>query len=274
MEISRARRFMLLGAARTGSNLLCSLLSAHPAIKMYGELFNLDALPRESLIEALDDPGRYLRNRLDRGHPCPITAVGFKMFYDHLTKDYFDKLVDLSEASPELQDKFKRFAAFVDANYAWSTLAHRFDDLWSLLASDRSLAIVHLERRNKLNTLVSLKTAYLTRRWWTLKAGGESPTRLRLDPEECARYFSKLEAFATSADRAFAAHDRLSVAYEDLTAHQEDVLTRIFTFLQVPVEPVSTRMKKQILAPAAEIVTNYRELKARFSDTRWSVFFE
>ena len=124
---------MILASARTGSNFLSSLLSRHPSIKMYGELFNLDTLPRPSLLEALDDPVRYLRNRVYKAHPGEIAAVGFKMFYDHLTKDYFQKPVDPSEASEKLRDKFRHFASFIDANYDWSTLDARFRDAWDFL---------------------------------------------------------------------------------------------------------------------------------------------
>src|SRR5690349_290006 len=87
------RLFMILGTYRTGSNLLLSLLSAHPAIKTYGELFNLDSLPHEKLLEALADPVAYLQRRIFRAHAPGIAAVGFKMFYDHLTREYFEKPV-------------------------------------------------------------------------------------------------------------------------------------------------------------------------------------
>ena len=48
-------RFIILGSARSGSNLLLSLLGAHPSVKTYGELFNLDSLRHSDLLEALDD---------------------------------------------------------------------------------------------------------------------------------------------------------------------------------------------------------------------------
>src|SRR5579871_4263372 len=85
---TKIQRFMVLGSARTGSNLLLSLLSAHPQVKTYGELFNLDMLPKASLTEVLDDPVAYLRQKVYQDHKSEIEAVGFKMFYDHLTRDY------------------------------------------------------------------------------------------------------------------------------------------------------------------------------------------
>ena len=117
---------MILGSARTGSNFLLSLLSSHPSIKTYGELFNLDSLPRDDLSAALEDPVAYLQRRVYMPHGPGISAVGFKMFYDHLTKDYFDKPVRVADTSQQLQDRFDRFSAFVESNYDRDSLTSRF----------------------------------------------------------------------------------------------------------------------------------------------------
>ncbi len=67
------RRFVIICHQRTGSNLLVSLLDAHPDIECHGELFRLLG-------------GRSVR-QIDRlyfnAKPKTIRAAGFKMFYDH-----------------------------------------------------------------------------------------------------------------------------------------------------------------------------------------------
>ncbi len=271
---SNVQRYMVLGSARTGSNFLLSLLSAHPRIKTYGELFNLDALPRENLLEALEDPIAFLRRRVYGPHSPEIAAVGFKMFYDHLTRHYFQKPIDVSEASPQLQEKLRQFSGFIESNYAWETLDQRFRATWQFLQVDRSLAVVHLKRRNMLHTLISLKKAFMTRQWWSLKSGPQTTPALCLDAEECCRYFHMLDNFVAEADAAFEGHPKIDVIYEDLVENEQDTLQRIFTFLNVPCEPVNTRMKKQNLASLREAVKNYDQLKDYFRHTRWDVFFE
>ena len=114
----------------------------------------------------------------------------------------------------------------------------------------------------------------MTREWWTLKGGGGARPTVRLDPEECRRYFDKLETFAEAADAAFAGHETLEIAYEELVERREDVLRRIFAFLHVPEQPVSTRMQKQNLVAASERVANYGELKRCFEQSKWRVFFD
>ena len=269
----RIRRFMILASARTGSTFLSSLLSRHPSIQMYGELFNLNALPRRRLLDALDDPVEYLRNRVYKTHPSEIAAVGFKMFYDHLTRNYFQKQVNPSEAKTKLH-KFRQFTGFIDANYDWSTLDSRFRNAWGFLAADQDLAVIHLKRRNSLNTLVSLKTAFLTGRWRTLKSGGQATTTLHLDPEECRSFFDKLDASAAHADALFGTHRKIDVVYENLVGAREETLERVLAFLDVEPQPLSTDLQKQIVAPASEIVTNYGQLKDHFRDTRWHAFFD
>lgn len=271
---SNVQHFMVLGSARTGSNLLLSLLSAHPHIKTYGELFNLDMLPQASLLEALDDPATFLRQRVYQTHKPEITAVGFKMFYDHLTRDYFRKLIDVSDASPQLQEKYAQFSHFIETNYAWDVLEERFRAAWDFLRDDQSLAVIHLKRRNTLHTLISLKRAYMTSQWWSLKSSSQTIPPVHLDPEECCRYFEKLSNAAAEADAAFAQHPKINVIHEDLIENQQDTMQQVFAFLKVPHKSVATRMKKQNLAPPRETVSNYDELKSYFKNTRWEVFFD
>lgn len=265
---------MILGSARTGSNFLLSLLSSHPSIKTYGELFNLDQLPRDNLIEALEDPVAYLQRRVYKPHGAGISAVGFKMFYYHLTKDYFDKLVRADDTSQQLQDKFIQFSAFIESNYDWDSLARRLRYTWDFLIEDVSLVVIHLKRRNALDTLISLKRAFATNKWWSLKSESHQRFTVHLDPEECSRYFQRVSNFQVTADTAFVAHPKIDVIYEDIVERQQDALKGIFTLLDVPCLPLTTRITKQNPAPACETVANYEQLKNHFRHTQWSVLFE
>jgi hypothetical protein len=58
--------------------------------------------------------------------PPNIAAVGFKMFYYHLTRDYFETLLDPSEASETMRNKFLQFSRYIDAHYEWSALYTTF----------------------------------------------------------------------------------------------------------------------------------------------------
>ena len=81
---SRYRKFVVVSRARTGSNLLISLLNSHPRVDARGELFR-----RMN--------GQSVESRLDgvfRRRPRRIEAVGFKIFYYHPLDDHHSKVWD------------------------------------------------------------------------------------------------------------------------------------------------------------------------------------
>ncbi len=67
------RKFVIVTRARTGSNLLVSLLNSHPHVEAQGEVFR--EMKRQSVESRLD--------QVFRRRPRRIKAVGFKMFYYH-----------------------------------------------------------------------------------------------------------------------------------------------------------------------------------------------
>src|SRR5438445_713979 len=83
-----SRRFVILAAPRTGSNMLCTILDSHPLILCHHEVFNPDGIfyaldlrdgsfGPGSMEERDRDPLGFLARlwETDLGHPC----IGFKM---------------------------------------------------------------------------------------------------------------------------------------------------------------------------------------------------
>jgi LPS sulfotransferase NodH len=85
------RRFVIGARARSGSNLLVSLLDSHPNIEAHGELFR--ELAGDSAAARLD--------RLFVARPRRTLAVGFKAFYYHPTdvpdSDLWDRLAAMTD---------------------------------------------------------------------------------------------------------------------------------------------------------------------------------
>jgi len=270
---ARPCRFIVLGAARTGSYYLLSLLSAHEKIKVYGELFNLDSLSPALLTEVLEDPIAYVRKRIDRELPAGKSAVGFKLFYDHLNADYFQKVVARGETAGVIGDRIDRLNELIDTKYSRDGLYERFGKTWDHLINDTGIRIIHLKRRNKLQSLVSLKTAYQNNEWmnYTGKTG-DRPT-IEVGYEECCRYFTRMEEYEDKHSRLFAAHDMLDLYYEDLVADKDAELGRVLDFLQLPSIPLFTRLHKQNAYPLNDVIVDYPVLKNMFDDTRWHMFF-
>lgn len=270
----KTKRFAVLATARTGSNLLMSLLNSHGAIKMYGELFNIDSLTEQTLNLVLHDPVDYLKKKLGDSTASDHQSVGFKMFYDHLSFDYFDKMVCPASISGKLIDKYENFDSLIRSNYSISYLNNKFKSLWNYLVKDTDLKIIHLKRRNKLDTLISLKTAYATSEWMHWMPGTQNrKMQLDLDYEECFNYFSAIERYETVNDITFRNHSKLEMYYEDLVSDKQQCANDICDFFELPYKPVKTLLKKQIAYPPCEIINNYNDLKKAFENTSWNIYF-
>ncbi|MDQ1456582.1 MAG: hypothetical protein QOH28_2202 [Actinomycetota bacterium] len=78
------RKFVVVSRARTGSNLLISLLNSHPRVDARGELFR--RMNGQSVESRLD--------QVFRRRPRRIEAVGFKIFYYHPLDDHHSQVWD------------------------------------------------------------------------------------------------------------------------------------------------------------------------------------
>lgn len=197
-------RFVLFAAPRTGSNLLCGLLNAHPDILCHHGLFNPGGIhwARAGLpmadypggVGCRDaDPAAFLRHVWSQ--QVGQSATGFK-----LNRDEDEGAV-------------------------------------SLLLRDRGVRKILLRRRNRVRTYVSEQVARQTGIWESYEEGASaSPLpRLRLDPADLrqhaalnAAYYAQLEAVMRADGQGW-----LDTCYEDLA--QPGELARILAFLGQPL---------------------------------------
>jgi LPS sulfotransferase NodH len=238
--------FVVLGRSRVGSNLLRSLLNAHPHILTYGEVFrdtnDLDwdhsgYFQNEGTRTLIGrDPVRFVETRLLGRYPRSVRAVGFKLFYYHAREG--------AQAG-----------------------------IWPWLEQRRSIKVIHLKRENLLQTHVSRKRAAMTGRWVNTSGEPDKIVKLQLDYDEVVADFEQTRKWESDCDRTFAAHPMLQVQYEQLASDFVSEARRLESFLGVPSRVVRPTTSKQATQSLAETVTNYHELKARFASTPWVSFF-
>jgi len=267
------QRFILLGTARSGSNLLQTLLNSHDHICMYNELFNLDNISSVNLTEALTDPVEYLEKRLYRNGSPGNKTIGFKMFYNHMTLDYFNKVIAPGDTAPSLKKRFSDLNDHLAANFSMQHLKSKFQETWDYLFNDTSLKIIHL-KRNKLKTLVSLKIAYMTDKWMHWQPERSAKITCSLGYEECCNYFTSISRYEEISDMKFQHHPKINISYEELVTDRQQLANKIFDFLGLACAPVNTVLKQQGTGRLEEIIENYDELKTAFSDTPWHQLFE
>lgn len=238
--------FVVLGRSRVGSNLLRSLLNAHPNIVAFGEVFRdaraLDwdhtgyfQQPATTAMVA-DDPVRFVSGRLLGRYPRDVRAVGFKLFYYHAREG-------------------------------------RQAPLWPWLLQRRDIRVIHLKRANLLQTHVSRKRAALTGRWVNTSGEPDKAVTLNLDYDEILADFEQTRAWESECDRAFAGHRLIQVEYERLAADFRAEAARLEEFLGVESRVIEPSTFQQSTQSLAATVANYHDLKARFAGTPWVAFF-
>jgi LPS sulfotransferase NodH len=256
-------KFILLGHKRSGSTLLLCSLANHGNVYMFGELFNEHVADRQrsyrmglrkskaaqrlgldetKFYRTGDDGERFLERNVFFNRYWEPVAVGFKLFYQQ----------------------------------ARSTPGAR--RVWQYLNRHEEVRVVHLVRRNLLESLLSLRVALATDEWARprgLPLRSPAP-RLRLGVEECERYFARVEKQRERARRRFAAHALLEVEYErDLCGRFGEAVREVERFLGVPEGGAAGRpqLEKQGVGELSERINNYEELRRHFRATSYSYLF-
>jgi LPS sulfotransferase NodH len=245
-------RFIILGYARTGSNLLISGLEPNPELLIFSELFHPSELERERFFGAGlgrnvpyrngDNAAAFLAQHVFLRDAGPrIRACGFKLFYDQ------------ARENPQ---------------------AHT---AWQALVDDKDLHVVHLTRWNLLDCCISVRVAGRTGQWFHAidsKEPKRVAQRFCLPVDDCESYFREITTSRLWAEEVFAQHPTLDLDYErDLSADFSGTVRRVSEFLGVEYVPATVWLRKQQTIPPMEQLTNYDELKEHFRHTLFERYF-
>lgn len=243
-------KFIILGRKRTGSNLVLTSFILHKNILCYGEIFNrINPRSWGFLPKGFQRPGdcnllnekpvEFLSNRIFRKYPNSVKAVGFKIFYFHTT---------FHEEQTE--------------------------SVWQYLKENSHVKIIHLKRRNRLKAHLSEKIALKTGEWVNIFDTNSANIKLSLDYDECLKDFEYTLKMENEFDSLFTEHKKIDVFYEDLHQNFSEEMKKIQIFLGLTPYPLKPQIFKQTLNEPQEIITNFDELRNKFSSTKWKCFFE
>lgn len=241
-------RFIILGRSRVGSNFLRSLLNSHSQVKIFGEIFrNSDAIDWDmdgyqttpaQLKLYQTEPVEFYERHVFHRQPKSTAAVGFKIFYYH---------------APE------------------NTV---FSKIWPHMLAQTSLRVIHLKRRNILQTHLSRKRAVMTDSWVNTDGKKEKSQPIMLDYDELLSDFEQTRRWENEFDTRFAQHPLFNLSYEDLSADPASVVSKLQAFLSLESQPLTAKTHKQSSMRLSAEIINFTELKKRFSGSPWESFFE
>ena len=220
------QRFAIVSNARTGSNYLLDGLRTSPAVRMYHEIFaSHNRTVGKDFENILSTVYQYESNS--------TRLVGFKVFYNHLTNEEWEKLVKCKE-----------------------------------------LKIIHLTRRNRLRTVISLEIAFKTGRWTNASnKEGLKERRVSLDPVKLIKRLEQIEEGEAATRARFYDRPVLEVVYEDLVRSPREGFEAVGAYLGVDgIDPGKIRLKRQNPERLEQLIINYHEVATALQNTRFAEY--
>ena len=213
--------FLILAEPRSGTHLLKGLIGQHPELYCAGELFDPDAIHSKHY----NVRRRIMEEAWRPGFKCGAIA--------HVTNGDFNH-TDLSQ--------------------------HRWASMWRPDGLPGSVdKVIVLQRRDRFARLISEQTA-VRRGKWQHKLGDkvEDIEPFEIDIAAARKRFRHLAELWIQKLELFKHLPRLNVTYEALTTAGDWELSRVFSFLGVPLcLPAPTELK--VGKPPEKQITNYDE---------------
>ena len=240
-------RFIILGYGRTGSTTFRNLLSQHPEVQAYGEVF-----------------------RKARGRPPP-TANG-QCFVPGM-----DPVAFLNEAVFASPNEFGKRCIGFKLFYHHGRDDPKSYRLWPHLLESRDLRIIFLTRRNLFDSYVSVARARRSGQFGFAKQGAPSAAHkasFKVDIADCLRYMRTVSVAMARLQGLFGGHQTLQIDHETLFSAPQETFGRVFRFLGE--EPIAVKVKDKKLnrVPHKEGITNYAEVVRFFQRSLFEDFFD
>ena len=155
---------------------------------------------------------------------------------------------------------------------------HLTDDEWKRLLAWRALKIIHLTRRNRLRTVISLEIAFKTGQWTQSgkgKSGEFKEKRLRLDSSKLLQRLEQIEEGEATARTRFRDREILEVVYEELVRSPKTVFESVGMYLGVDgIDCSKIKLRRQNPETLQQLLINYDEIKSTLRNTRFAEYLE
>lgn len=230
--------FCVLGIPRCGSNLLQSLLNAHPDIMAHGEVFGTTPAKKYSL----------------RWNQLPRTPYDGSSYSHFLATGVFPP-----EAEHKRAVGFKLFPAQLQP------APEGKEQAWAFIRGIPGMRFIRLARRNIVDIALSMEIAKRDNAWVHVHASmSPAPAPIAIDPHVLVWQCRQIEQKFALIDTMLEGSPFCPVWYEDLTQKTEETLARVQQWLQVPVRTLqpSVPVRKFRTRTRREILENFEEVRA------------
>lgn len=155
---------------------------------------------------------------------------------------------------------------------------HLTNQEWSEFARMKEFKIIHLMRRNRLRTLVSLAIAFKTDVWLKTYSWKRIPLdrkRIYLAPESLIGQINQIEIWELQTRERFSDRDRLDIYYEDLVENFDAIVSEAITFVGAKRwDPNRIAYRKQNPEALDQLIGNFDEVSRALKNTPWEKYLE
>jgi LPS sulfotransferase NodH len=183
------------------------------------------------------DAIKFLDTNVWYGYPKKFKAVGFKIFYYHSHKGQNQKL-------------------------------------WKRILNDRSIKVLHITRKNMLNTLLSRYKAGVSDKWANTKGSSEKNIQFNIPYSEAVKDFQWTKRLEQEYRVKLKNHKVFEIVYEDLEKDANKIMNEVQKFLGMEIQKLAPSTFKQRSSSIRDSIENYDELKKRFKGSKWESFFD
>lgn len=242
--------FVILTQARTGSNMLVSLLNNHPEIQCIGEALNPNSsFGYEKWVQK-----------------SPFRKITNKYLRDYSVESYLDSILAVKSQQNIQASGFKiiypgQFDRWSNFRYYWRT--HNFK-------------VISLIRHNLLRKYVSSKIANVEDTWSAQKHRGKVVS-INIDISDLNRQIIRFETIYKLIDSLTIEFRGIKISYEELSTNKEACLQKISDHLGTKdfnLETLSTKTVKQNPAKLDELIENYDEVCGALNHTQYEWFLD
>ncbi len=153
---------------------------------------------------------------------------------------------------------------------------HLTEGEWNKLLARDDLKIIHLTRRNRLRTVISLEIAFKTGQW--TKSGtssGLKEKRVTLDPSKIIKRLEQIEEGEVVARSHFRDRNILEVVYEELVQSPAVVFASVSSYLGANgIDPSKIRLRRQNPETLQQLIVNYDEVKTLLGSTKFAGYLD
>ena len=206
---------------------------------------------------------------LDGLKTSPAIRMYHEIFASHnreIGKD-FDKVLSTVLQYESLSTQMVGFKVFYN---------HLTEEEWKKLVDWKDLKVIHLTRRNRLKTVISLEIAFKTGQWTKAgHSGGPKEKGVMLDPFKLIKQIEHIEQGEAATRARFCDREILEVVYEELVQSPPQVFRSVSEYLGVDgIDSSKIRLKKQNPEGLTQLIINYDDVVEVLRNTRFAEYIK